>query len=51
MYKNKVISLEVKIEELAKETKNYTGAEIQAVVKSASSFAFNRVHNIMDFSK
>lgn len=28
MYKNKVISLDVKIEDLAHETKNYTGAEI-----------------------
>jgi SpoVK/Ycf46/Vps4 family AAA+-type ATPase len=29
--------------------KNYTGAEIEAVVKSANSFALNRHHNLMDF--
>jgi len=28
--------------------KNYTGAEIEAVVKSASSFAFQRVNSIFD---
>jgi len=31
--------------------KNYTGSEIEASVKSASSFAFNRVHNLLDFTK
>ncbi len=29
---------------------NKTGAEIEAVVKSASSFAFNRFTNIMNFN-
>jgi vesicle-fusing ATPase len=29
--------------------KNYTGAEIEAVVKSANSFALNRHHNLLDF--
>jgi ATP-dependent 26S proteasome regulatory subunit len=32
MYTNKVISPKVNLENLAHETKNYTGAEIQAVV-------------------
>jgi vesicle-fusing ATPase len=32
----------VSLEELAVKTKNYTGAEIEGVVKSASSFALNR---------
>jgi len=36
---------------LAKVTKNYTGAEIESVVKSAASWAFNRVHNIGNISK
>lgn len=31
--------------------KNYTGAEIEAVVKSANSFALNRNHNLLDFSQ
>ena len=32
-------------------TKNYTGAEIEAVVKSAASFAFFRGKDISDFAK
>jgi vesicle-fusing ATPase len=50
MFKNKVIDSAVDLEQLAKITKNYTGAELEAVIKSASSFAFNRVHNIMNFN-
>ena len=41
----------VKLEDLAKIAKNYTGAEIEAVVKSASSFAMLRGNDVMDFSK
>jgi len=37
------------LEAVAKRTKNYTGAELEAVVKSAASFAFNRVHDVMNF--
>jgi len=33
---------DVNIQELAVETKNFSGAEIEGLVKSASSFAFNR---------
>ena len=51
MTKNKVLSPDVNLDYLAKISKNYTGAEIESVVKSAASFAFNRVHNIMDFTK
>ena len=36
---------------IAKMMKNYTGAEIEAVVKSASSFSLNRCHQLMDFTK
>ena len=36
---------------LAEMTKNYTGAEIEAVVKSAASFAFFRGKDISDFAK
>ena len=32
-------------------TKNYTGAEIEGLVKSANSLALNRHHNLMDFTK
>lgn len=32
-------------------TKNYTGAEIEAIVKSANSFALNRNHDLMNFTK
>lgn len=51
MYQNKVIDESVNLMELAKVTKNFTGAEIEAVVKSATSFAQNSVQNIFDFSK
>lgn len=36
---------------LAKETKNYTGAEIEAVVKSASSYSFEKNTDLLDFTK
>ena len=51
MKKNNVIAENVDLKELANKTKNFTGAEIESLVKSASSWAFNRVHNLMDFSK
>lgn len=38
--KNNALEKDVDLSELAAVTKNYTGAEIEAVVKSASSFAF-----------
>ena len=42
MRENKVIDNDVDLEELAATTKNFTGAEIAGLVKSASSFAFSR---------
>lgn len=42
MVANKVISNDVSIPELAALTKNFSGAELQGLVKSATSFAFNR---------
>lgn len=39
MRENKVMGVDVNLEELAKITKNYTGAEIEAVVKSATTWA------------
>lgn len=38
------------LEEFAKLTKNYTGAEIESLIKSAASYAITRSTNIMDFS-
>ncbi|PVH97202.1 AAA-domain-containing protein [Periconia macrospinosa] len=42
MRNNNVIEGDVNVEELAKLTKNFSGAEINGLVKAASSFAFNR---------
>ncbi|KAF2747176.1 vesicle-fusing ATPase [Sporormia fimetaria CBS 119925] len=42
MRSNNVLDNDVNIEELAKLTKNFSGAEITGLVKAASSFAFNR---------
>ncbi|KAI9737535.1 MAG: transport between ER and Golgi ATPase protein [Cirrosporium novae-zelandiae] len=42
MRENNVMDVDVDLEELAKLTKNFSGAEINGLVKSATSFAFNR---------
>ncbi|KAF7302029.1 hypothetical protein MIND_00769300 [Mycena indigotica] len=42
MRKNGVMDSDVDLEELATMTKNFSGAEINGLVKSATSFAFNR---------
>ena len=42
MRKNKVMEEEISLEALAQRTKNYTGAEIESVVKLATSYLFNR---------
>ncbi|KAI6018275.1 P-loop containing nucleoside triphosphate hydrolase protein [Pisolithus marmoratus] len=42
MRTNKVMDNDVDLEELAQRTKNYSGAEIEGFVKSATSFALNR---------
>ncbi|KAI9797715.1 MAG: transport between ER and Golgi ATPase protein, partial [Sarcosagium campestre] len=42
MRDNNVMDTDVNLAELAHETKNFSGAEIGGLVKSASSFAFNR---------
>ena len=36
---------------MSRMTNNYTGAEIEGIVKSASSFAMTRQSTVMDFSK
>jgi len=42
MKENGFMDPDVSIEQLAKDTKNFSGAEIEGLVKSASSFALNR---------
>jgi vesicle-fusing ATPase len=42
MRNNELLDTDVDLGELASLTKNYSGAEISGLVKSASSFAFNR---------
>ncbi|CAG8562114.1 4008_t:CDS:10 [Diversispora eburnea] len=42
MRQNDILDFDVDFEELASLTKNFSGAEINGLVKSASSFAFNR---------
>jgi len=42
MRSNKVMDGDVDLEELASLTKNFSGAEISGLIKSATSFAFNR---------
>ncbi|CAJ0830729.1 2780_t:CDS:2 [Entrophospora sp. SA101] len=40
--KNNTLDVDVDLDELASLTKNFSGAEISGLIKSASSFAFNR---------
>lgn len=42
MRDNKAISADVDLDDLAKHTKNFSGAEIEGVVRSATAYAFNR---------
>lgn len=42
MKENKSLSNDVNLDELARSTKNFSGAEIAGLVKSAASFAFQR---------
>ncbi len=49
--KNNLLDPSCKLDELARLTKNFTGAEIEALVKSASSHSISRTTNILDFSK
>jgi ATP-dependent 26S proteasome regulatory subunit len=42
MREAKYLSAEVSLPELATETKNFSGAEIEGLIKSAASFAFAR---------
>ncbi|AMD18709.1 HBL193Cp [Eremothecium sinecaudum] len=46
MRENKMLASDVDLRELAALTKNFSGAEIEGLVKSASSFAINKTVNI-----
>lgn len=51
MKKNNLLGSDVDLAKIAKLTNNFTGAELEGIVKSANSLAMNRHHNLMDFSK
>ncbi|KAG6387322.1 hypothetical protein SASPL_152509 [Salvia splendens] len=51
MKESSFIAPDVNLEELAARTKNYSGAELEGVVKSAVSYALNRQLNMEDLTK
>lgn len=51
MLANGILGQDVDLNKLAAETKNYTGSEIEKVVKCAISYSMNRNHDLMNFSK
>ncbi|KAJ4721486.1 vesicle-fusing ATPase-like [Melia azedarach] len=51
MKENSFLSPDVNLQELAARTKNYSGAELEGVVKSAVSFALNRQLSMDDLTK
>ncbi|XP_031494447.1 vesicle-fusing ATPase [Nymphaea colorata] len=51
MKENSFLAADVNLQELAARTKNYSGAELEGVVKSAVSFALNRQISLDDLTK
>ncbi|KAL9681107.1 hypothetical protein QQ045_012888 [Rhodiola kirilowii] len=51
MKENSFLAPDVNLQELAARTKNYSGAELEGVVKSAASFALNRQISLDDLTK
>ncbi|KAH9538921.1 hypothetical protein CY35_15G032600 [Sphagnum magellanicum] len=51
MKENSFLSADVDLKELALETKNFSGAELEGLVKSATSFALNRQVSAADLSR
>ncbi|XP_010272453.1 PREDICTED: vesicle-fusing ATPase-like [Nelumbo nucifera] len=51
MKENSFLAPDVSVQELAARTKNYSGAELEGVVKSAVSFALNRQLSLDDLTK
>ncbi|XP_074568067.1 vesicle-fusing ATPase [Curcuma longa] len=51
MKENSFLAADVSLQELAARTKNYSGAELEGVVKSAVSYALNRQISLDDLTK
>ncbi|XP_027920851.1 vesicle-fusing ATPase [Vigna unguiculata] len=51
MKENSFLAPDVNLQELAARTKNYSGAELEGVVKSAVSYALNRQLSLEDLTK
>lgn len=51
MRKNGILGADVSIPDIASRTKNYTGAEIEGLVKAACSYVFARQIDLNDLSK
>ncbi|CAK9264615.1 unnamed protein product [Sphagnum jensenii] len=51
MKENSFLSVDVDLKELASKTKNFSGAELEGLVKSATSFALNRQVSAADLSR
>ena len=51
MKENSFLGADVDLWQLAQRTKNFSGAEIEGLVKSATSFALNRQVDVNDLSK
>jgi vesicle-fusing ATPase len=51
MSANSFLAADVDLAELAARAKNFSGAEIEGLVKSATSFALNRQVDVADLSK
>lgn len=51
MQQNSFLGADVDLWKLAQRTKNFSGAEIEGLVKSATSFALNRQVDVNDLSK
>ncbi len=51
MAQNSFLGADVDLWGLAQRTKNFSGAEIEGLVKSATSFALNRQVDVNDLSK
>ena len=46
-----ILDTDVDLDKLAELTKNYTGAEIESLVKSAITISLSRNHDLLDFEK
>ncbi|EFJ08288.1 hypothetical protein SELMODRAFT_236078 [Selaginella moellendorffii] len=51
MRDNSFLSADIRLEDLAARTKNFSGAELEGLVKSAVSFALNRQVNVADLTQ